>query len=168
MKDIINLQKILQNSIDRHEIGVIDIPGMIDYVLLTTGQKQLFYIGHSQGTTAFFVMCSERPEYNAKIKMMHALAPVGYMNHAVSPVLRAVELVPTAIKRIAEMFGIYELLPSMDVFKLLGQQVCRDNNPIIAICESVLFLITGFNERNLNSVSVIQYELRKNFVFDRD
>lgn len=59
-----------------HEIGAIDLPSMIDYVLIATGQKQLFYIGHSQGTTAFFVMCSERPEYNAKIKMMHALAPV--------------------------------------------------------------------------------------------
>lgn len=135
---------------------MIDIPTMIDYVLLTTRQKQLFYIGHSQGTTAFFVMCSERPEYNAKIKMMHALAPVGYMNHAASPVVRAVELVPTAIQRLAEVLGIYEFLPSMDFFKIIGQQLCRDTNPIIAICESVLFLITGFNERNLNAVSATQ------------
>lgn len=28
------------------------------------------------------------PEYNAKIKMMHALAPVAYMNNAASPVMR--------------------------------------------------------------------------------
>lgn len=33
-------------------------------------------------------MCSERPEYNEKIKMMHALAPVAYMNNAASPVMR--------------------------------------------------------------------------------
>lgn len=56
-----------------HEIGVIDVPDMIDYVLLTTNQTSLFYVGHSQGTTSFFVMCSERPEYNEKIKMMHAV-----------------------------------------------------------------------------------------------
>lgn len=71
---------------------------MIDYVLATTNQTQLHYIGHSQGTTSFFVMCSERPEYNEKIKLMHALAPVGYMNNAVSPVLRVAELVPTALQ----------------------------------------------------------------------
>lgn len=43
-------------------------------------------------------MCSERPEYNKKIKMMHALAPVAYMNNAVSPVLRVAELVPSALQ----------------------------------------------------------------------
>lgn len=81
-----------------HEIGVIDIPAMIDYVLESTNQTKLFYIGHSQGTTSFFVMCSERPEYNEKIKMMHALAPVAYMNNAISPVLRVSELVPSALQ----------------------------------------------------------------------
>lgn len=82
-----------------HEIGIIDVPAMIDYVLLTTKQPNLFYIGHSQGTTVFFVMMSERPEYNSKIKLMHALAPVGYMDHAASPVLRAVELIPRYVNR---------------------------------------------------------------------
>lgn len=43
-------------------------------------------------------MCSERPEYNKKIKMMHALAPVAYMNNAISPVLRVAELVPSALQ----------------------------------------------------------------------
>lgn len=85
-------------SFSWHEIGVIDIPAMIDYTLNTTNQTQLFYVGHSQGTTAFFVMCSERPEYNQKIKMMHALAPVAYMNNAVSPILRVAELVPSALR----------------------------------------------------------------------
>lgn len=151
--------------INRHEIGMIDIPTMIDYVLQTTDQKQLFYIGHSQGTTAYFVMCSERPEYNAKIKMMHALAPVGYMDHAQSPVVKAVELVPTAIRTIADVLGIFEFLPTMDFFKTIGQQLCRDTSPIIAICESVLFLITGFNERNLNAVSAFRNTKREIDVF---
>lgn len=57
-------------------------------------------------------------------------------------------------QNVAEVLGAYEILPSMDFFKLIGQQLCRDTSPIIAICESVLFLITGFNERNLNAVSI--------------
>ena len=45
---------------------------MIDFALAKTGQKDLHYIGHSQGTTAFFVMASLRKEMNAKIRTMHA------------------------------------------------------------------------------------------------
>lgn len=54
-------------------------------------------VGHSQGSTAFFVMMSERPEYNAKIKMMHALAPVAYIDNAISPVLRVADIVPITL-----------------------------------------------------------------------
>lgn len=72
-----------------HEIGVIDVPEMIDYVLADTGFEQLHYIGHSQGTTSFFVMAAERPEYNAKILAMQALAPVAFMSNLRSPLVRA-------------------------------------------------------------------------------
>lgn len=70
------------------EIGHIDLPTMIDYALEYTGQERLHYIGHSQGTTAFFVMGSLRPEYNDKITSMHALAPVAYMEHNQIPLLQ--------------------------------------------------------------------------------
>lgn len=76
---------------------MIDIPEMLDYVLNKTNQENLFYVGHSQGSTAFFVMLSERPEYNAKIKMMHAMAPVAYIDNAISPVLRVADIVPMAL-----------------------------------------------------------------------
>lgn len=52
---------------------------MIDYALQHTGASRLHYVGHSQGTTAFFVMNSLNPSYNDKIISMHALAPVAYM-----------------------------------------------------------------------------------------
>lgn len=143
-------------SFSWHEIGIVDLPTMIDYTLNKTQQSQLFYVGHSQGTTAFFVMCSERPEYNTKVKMMHALAPVAFMDHAVSPIVRLAELMPSVLQRATSMLGAYEILPSLDFFKAIGQQICRDTSPFIVLCESVLFLITGFNERNLNAVSILQ------------
>lgn len=62
-------------------MGMYDLPAMIDYILYETGQKQLFYIGFSQGTTQFWVLMSLRPEYNKKIKLMSALAPVAYTGH---------------------------------------------------------------------------------------
>jgi len=63
-------------------MGIFDMPAMIDYVLAQTGQKQLFYIGFSQGTTQFWVLTSLKPQYNEKIKFMSALAPVAYLGHA--------------------------------------------------------------------------------------
>lgn len=79
-------------SFSWHEIGVIDLPTMIDYVLEQTKYEKLHYIGHSQGTTSFFVMASERPEYNDKILSMQALAPVAYMSNLRSPLVRAAVL----------------------------------------------------------------------------
>lgn len=72
------------------EIGNLDLPAMIDYALEYTGKQRLHYIGHSQGTTAFFVMGSLRPDYNQKITSMHALAPVAYLANSASLLLRAI------------------------------------------------------------------------------
>lgn len=38
-----------------HEIGVRDLPAMIDFALARTGQRKLHYIGHSMGTTVYLV-----------------------------------------------------------------------------------------------------------------
>lgn len=71
-------------------IGVYDLPASIDYILAKTGQTKLHYIGHSQGATAFFVMTSEKPEYNDKIEMAHALAPGVFVSYTGSSLLRTV------------------------------------------------------------------------------
>lgn len=46
---------------------------MIDYVLWTTNQTKLAYVGHSQGVTAMLVLLSELPHYNEKISILHAM-----------------------------------------------------------------------------------------------
>lgn len=81
-----------------HEMGIYDLPTMIDYVLEKTQKAKLFYVGHSQGTTAFFVMCSEKPEYNDKIRVQFSLAPIAYMNHITSPMLKVVSIADLGIE----------------------------------------------------------------------
>lgn len=71
-----------------HEMGVYDLPAFIDYILTKTEQRNLYYIGHSMGTTMFYVMASTRPEYNSKIKLMISLSPVAYMAHIKSSMFR--------------------------------------------------------------------------------
>lgn len=34
-----------------HEMGMYDMPAIIDFVLAKTGQQQIFYVGYSQGAT---------------------------------------------------------------------------------------------------------------------
>ena len=43
-----------------------DLPAMIEYVLETTGEQELFYAGHSMGTTAFMAMHHYRPDIGEK------------------------------------------------------------------------------------------------------
>nr|CAD7448587.1 unnamed protein product [Timema bartmani] len=64
-----------------HEMGIYDLPATIDYVLERTAQRKLYYIGHSMGNTMFYVLCSMRPEYNAKIRAQFSLAPVAFVEH---------------------------------------------------------------------------------------
>lgn len=73
-----------------HEIGYYDLPATIDYILEHTGHMELYYVGYSQGSTAFFVMASERPEYNRKVKGMIGLAPIAFLAHQRSPLIKFV------------------------------------------------------------------------------
>ncbi|KAJ7397297.1 lysosomal acid lipase/cholesteryl ester hydrolase-like protein [Pitangus sulphuratus] len=58
------------------EMAKYDLPAMINFIEQKTGQKQLYYIGHSQGTTVAFIAFSTMPQLAQKIKMFLALAPV--------------------------------------------------------------------------------------------
>ena len=49
--------------------GLYDYPAEIDYILDKTGFDDLFVVGYSMGTTQYFALLSERPEYNDKIKV---------------------------------------------------------------------------------------------------
>lgn len=73
-----------------HEIGYYDLPATIDYILDHTGHTELYYVGYSQGTTAFYVMLSEKHEYNQKIKGMVSLAPVAFLANHRSPLLKLI------------------------------------------------------------------------------
>ncbi|KAJ9595442.1 hypothetical protein L9F63_013353 [Diploptera punctata] len=58
------------------EMGIFDLPAEFEYIFGITKQDSLFYEGFSMGTSMFFVLTSENPEYNHKIKFMIAEAPV--------------------------------------------------------------------------------------------
>lgn len=71
-----------------HEMGVYDLPATIDYILAATKQPKIYFLGHSQGTTSFFVMMAIKPEYNDKIFKFAAYAPMAYMANVRSPFIK--------------------------------------------------------------------------------
>jgi pimeloyl-ACP methyl ester carboxylesterase len=70
------------------EMAWYDVPANIKYVLNLTGQKDLIYFGHSQGTTSMFASLSDektRDYVNSKVSKYIALAPVTYLANCPSP-----------------------------------------------------------------------------------
>ena len=81
------------SSCSWHEMGTKDLPVVIDYIIQTTGFGQIYYAGHSMGTTMFYVLCSELPDYNSKIKTMFSLAPIAFMSHMKSPLIQLISTI---------------------------------------------------------------------------
>ncbi|XP_048005090.1 lipase 3-like [Leguminivora glycinivorella] len=136
------------------EIGSLDLPAMIDYVLAHTRRRKLHYIGHSQGTTAFWVMCSLRPEYNHKIISMHALAPVAYLSHNKSPLLHAIAPFSNVIAKFLTVIGKAEFMPNKRLMKWAGAAMCRNGATFQELCSNIYFLIGGWNSVELNRTMI--------------
>ncbi|XP_077291619.1 lipase 3-like [Arctopsyche grandis] len=133
-----------------NEIGYYDLPAMIAYILENTGHSKLHYIGHSQGTTSFFVMAAERPEINEKILSMQAMGPATYMTHAETPLLKYLGPYADRLETILSVLGINELLPNSNLTTNVGQLFCSEESKYLNVCTSVLFVFGGYSPDQLN------------------
>ncbi|CAH0560008.1 unnamed protein product [Brassicogethes aeneus] len=134
-----------------HQIGAIDLPTMIDFVLEKTGVPSVYYAGHSQGTTSFFVMTSFKPEYNEKIKVQVSLAPIGFMNHMTSPFFRILAFWGKPLGLLLDLIGVDEFLPNNAFMDSFGSVICGDHSITQILCENVLFALCGFSNKEMNA-----------------
>ena len=79
------------------EMAKFDLPATINYIQTITGQDQLVYIGHSQGTLIAFAAFSTNPELEKKISLFIALAPIATMGNIEVPYLEALAGITTVI-----------------------------------------------------------------------
>lgn len=79
------------DQVDFEEMGLYDQPAFIDHVLQSTNRKKLdAYIGHSMGTTQFFIGEIMKPDYyHEKVDFFVALAPGVRLEHTTIKTLRA-------------------------------------------------------------------------------
>lgn len=90
------------------EIGLFDLPATIDYVREKTGHSEIFFVGHSQGTTSLLTLLSEKPEYNNYIAAASLLAPVAYLGNS-GPVLQSLAQITPLLVMYNEKLSNWEL-----------------------------------------------------------
>ena len=131
-----------------HELGEYDLPALIEFVVKTTGVKEVSYVGHSQGVTQAVVAFSRNQELASKIKVFVALAPVVHLGHA-KGLLRFLSNENLIVKWIMDLLGVRDFLPNNFLMKYLGSKVCG-RKVSDKVCADPLFLIVGSNTGNID------------------
>ncbi|KAB7502406.1 Lipase 3 [Armadillidium nasatum] len=137
-------------------MALYDVTAAIDYALSTTGNTEVYYVGFSMGTTIFFALMSEKPQYAAKIKAAALMGPVAYVENIKGP-LRLLADYSNDLDTLFGLMGQYEFLPSGPEMDYLAQNFCGVDDKLSPVCENILFLISGFDEVELNKEYVPIY-----------
>jgi lysosomal acid lipase/cholesteryl ester hydrolase len=130
------------------QMADIDLPTMLRYVLRTTRQQDMFYIGHSQGTLIAFTRLSRDQDLAKKIKAFIALGPVLTVAH-IKGLMKVLVDGITEEQFLFELFGVHEFLPNNKLLQLIASDLCSREG-IRYICENFVFLLSGFNYRSFN------------------
>uniref|UniRef100_A0A8C9G7V8 AB hydrolase-1 domain-containing protein n=1 Tax=Pavo cristatus TaxID=9049 RepID=A0A8C9G7V8_PAVCR len=131
-----------------NEIGKYDLPAELYFIMNKTGQKNVYYVGHSEGSTAGFVALSTYPELAQRVKMFFALGPVLTITHATSPFVTFTRLPQPVIKLV---LGCKGALHQNELLRRLAIQLCT---PLQKVCANILYSIAGGRVQNLNAVSM--------------
>ncbi|EDV59005.2 uncharacterized protein Dere_GG23660 [Drosophila erecta] len=133
-----------------HEIGKFDVPAAIDHILVRTHKPKIQYIGHSQGSTVFFVMCSERPKYAHKVHLMQALSPTVYLRENRSPVLKFLGMFKGKYSMLLNLLGGYEISAKTRLIQQFRQHICSGSELASRICAIFDFVLCGFDWKSFN------------------
>ncbi|KAH1026827.1 gastric triacylglycerol lipase [Dendroctonus ponderosae] len=140
-----------------HEVGQYDLPAIIDYILNITKEHSLYFLGHSVGSTAAFIMGSMRPQYNAKIKLHLALAPLVYVLHEISFPHKvflgsSVSLTQSVVAR-----NILNVFPRRDYFSKLLGALCGNGVPTQFLCLIFIYSLVGIDGEQFNSSYIPEF-----------
>ncbi|XP_069676698.1 lysosomal acid lipase/cholesteryl ester hydrolase-like [Periplaneta americana] len=117
-----------------HEMGMYDLPATVDYILNITGNKQLYYVGHSIGSSIFSVMTSKLPEYNQKISLNVGLAPAIYVGNPTGLELRTLVLFRNIMAVLFKTLRLWEILPYSRLRSAWLAYVCSKGPLFYLLC----------------------------------
>jgi len=132
------------------DMATYDIPAVIPYILQITGQQNLSYIGHSQGTIQALAAFSVNQSIANMVNLAVLLAPVAYVRHASGLLTILADL---DVDLLFILFGLQEFLPDDTILQKLAPGICEW---VEWGCEDFLFLIVG-GSKNLNETRIEVY-----------
>ncbi|KAJ2951737.1 hypothetical protein O0L34_g13902 [Tuta absoluta] len=132
------------------EIGRYDLPASIDFMLKETGKPKVKYVGFSQGTSVFYVMAAERPEYNEKVSIAVQLASIAWLSRIKSPLFRLVGEINEGLGNVRDIFGFNAVNASNPVLQYVKRKVCGNEVANVIICSTTAFSIFGFDYDQIN------------------
>lgn len=109
------------------EMAKYDIPAVIDYITSETGNQQVFYVGHSQGTLIAFAKFSEDLQFSKKIAAFFALAPIHTVGSITSPIKMLAPLT-MPLDFLFTLVGYDEFLPIDNVRHTFQDYVCEETD----------------------------------------
>ncbi|KAJ6653578.1 hypothetical protein lerEdw1_009076, partial [Lerista edwardsae] len=130
-----------------HEMGIYDVPATINFILEKTQQDALYYVGHSQGSSAGLIAFSLMPQLAQKVKLFISLSP-GYSLVDIKGTF-AVLLRSLSVKAGKVIFGKDEFRFFSRHMKNVNVRLCSYSG-LDQLCLQSIFSITGFNQNNLN------------------
>lgn len=72
------------------ETADFDLPSTIEFVLKTTGNQKVSFLGHSSGNTIMFAAMSEKPDwYRERLNVFIAIAPTTQLNNVKSKIVKS-------------------------------------------------------------------------------
>ncbi|CAD5228631.1 unnamed protein product [Bursaphelenchus xylophilus] len=134
-----------------------DLPAIFDKVTEVTGQKQIYYVAHSQANLILFAHLSECPEFANRIRRHFALAPVYTVKHIKGLLQIMARTVYPNFKFAKKLLGDHEFMANNVFFKKFSHYICDTTLGQAVICDSLIGMVAGPNSKQLNHTRLSVY-----------
>jgi len=145
------------------QMGQYDLPAMLVMMLGTTRQQKFIYVGHSMGTTAFWVMMNNKPWMNSKVTLMVGLAPVTTARIHRRSLLHIVVPIAEQLGSVFDLTGLYEFGckdslindVSGSVCKTVSNMVTGGDQDMLELTQNIIFTVAGLPQINFAMLPAI-------------
>lgn len=135
-----------------HEMGLYDVPSIVDYIKASAKVDRITYVGHSQGCAQFFALCSLQPQFcKESFTGMIALGPAVFVTNIKSGIVYS--LARLHLDQGLDKLGFNEIFTTGELDKF-GKYLCYYFR---ILCNGVLDLISDADPLDNNQDRMLVY-----------